>query len=204
MDTNISIQLNSLKQVLIGLNPSGPEGFEGLIGHALSAIVRVPFRLATSGSQFGVDGTSAYAGPGISFECKRYISPIPLPEVMAKLGELSIREEDVDLWVLSTTSQVSAQVASRVAQFSRRHSISTLILDWPDNSIPPLAILLAMAVDQVALFLGAHPSSTRVSVEEAISALKTIRQDHTFEEHANRLRQSIDDPMLGAESAKGS
>ena len=204
MNTDISIHLNNLKQVLVALHPSGPEGFEGLIGHALAAIVRIPFRLASSGSQFGVDGTSAYAGPGISFECKRYSNGIPLADVMAKLGELSIREEDVDLWVLCTTSQVGAQLASRLEQFSRSHSISTLILDWPNNSIPPLAILLAMAVEQVPRFLRAHSTSDRVSLERAISALGSIRQDHIFAEHANRLRQSIDEPMLGAEAAKAS
>ena len=204
MNTDISIQLNNLKQVLVALHPSGPEGFEGLIGHALAAIVRIPFRLASSGSQFGVDGTSAYAGPGISFECKRYSNGIPLADVMAKLGELSIREEDVDLWVLCTTSQVSAQVASKLEQFSRSHSISTLILDWPNNSIPPLAILLAMAVEQVPRFLRAHSTSDGVSLERAISALGSIRQDRIFAEHGNRLRQSIDEPMLGAEAAKAS
>ena len=202
MNTDISMQLNSLKHTLTALPASGPEGFEGLIGHALAAIVGLPFRLAASGSQFGIDGTSAYAGPGISFECKRYSSPIPLPEVMAKLGELSLREEDVDLWVLSTTSQVSSQVASRAAQFSRRHSISILILDWPDNSIPPLAVLLAMAIDQVSRVLRARPSSAGISVDEAIVALRTICQDRTFEEHAYRLRQSIDNPILGAEAAR--
>ena len=65
--TDISDHISSLKEILISLKPDGPDGFEGLIGTALSEIAGVPFRLAGSGSQFGVDGTSTYADDGICF-----------------------------------------------------------------------------------------------------------------------------------------
>ena len=129
MMTDISDHLSNLKVVLTDLDATGQEGFEGLIGTALSEIAGIPFRLARSGSQFGVDGRSAYAGAGICFECKRYAGKVPKSAIMSKIGELSIGETDIDLWVLCATSQIGSQIADNVSRFSERSSISTLILD---------------------------------------------------------------------------
>ena len=86
---DISDHISSLKEILISLKPNGPDGFEGLIGTALSKIADIPFRLAGSGLQFGVDGKSTYADDGISYECKRYKDSVPRAEIMSKIGELS-------------------------------------------------------------------------------------------------------------------
>ena len=72
MRTDISAYIDDLKKILTDLRDTGDDGFEGLIGTVLSEIAGVPFRLAGSGSQFGVDGKSTYADDGICFECKRY------------------------------------------------------------------------------------------------------------------------------------
>ena len=71
MTTDISDHLGDPKEALTKLPPTGPQGFEGLIGATLSEIAGIPFRLASSGSQFGIDGSSAHSRGGICFKCKR-------------------------------------------------------------------------------------------------------------------------------------
>ena len=65
-------QLDRLREILLALPPSGEDGFEGVFAEALSRISGVPFRLAKSGTQFGIDGAAAHAEDAICFECKRY------------------------------------------------------------------------------------------------------------------------------------
>ena len=143
--TGISDHIRSLKEILISLDPNGPNGFEGLIRTVLSEIAGVPFRLAGSGLQFGVDGKSTYADDGISFECKRYIDPVPREKIMSKVGELFIGDSETDLWVLWATSQINSQIADAVSIFGEKSAISTLILDWSEDDLSPLATALTMA-----------------------------------------------------------
>ena len=128
MTTDLSDHLSNLKAVLTDLDATGQEGFEGLIGTALSEIAGVPFRLARSGSQFGVDGKSAYDGAGISFECKRYAGQVRTPDIMSKIGELSIGETDIDLWVLCATSSLSSQIVGNVSKFSERSEVAHALM----------------------------------------------------------------------------
>jgi len=199
--TDISDHLRCLRNALTCLEATGPEGFEGLIGTALSGIVGVPFRLARSGSQFGVDGRSVHARGGIGFECKRYTGPVSEPEIMSKLGELSVRDADLELWVLCATSPISSQIADKVSRFGRRFSISTLILDWPDNGLPPLAVALAAASGKTldVLLKRNGPEGSTVRVE---AALRAVENDPAFELQAARIREDLRNPTLGVDVAR--
>jgi len=72
MNQLICQHVKHLKSALLSLPATGEKGFEGLIGATLCEISGVPFRLASSGPQFGVDGKPAYEGDAICFEGKRY------------------------------------------------------------------------------------------------------------------------------------
>jgi len=69
MDTKA---IASLRDMLLNLPATGADGFEGLLAAVLAEISGVPFRLSGSGSQFGMDGKSAYEDDAICFEAKRY------------------------------------------------------------------------------------------------------------------------------------
>ena len=198
---DISDHISSLKEILISLDPDGPDGFEGLIGTALSKIAGIPFRLAGSGLQFGVDGKSTYADDGISYECKRYTGSVPRAEVMSKIGELSIGGTDTDLWVLCATSQISSQIARDLSKFGKESAISTLILDWSEIGLPPLAVALALASDNVQNFLLNHIKAPE-SLTKAKDALEAIGKDSEFESHAERIRAILREPTLGIDTAR--
>ncbi len=144
--------LTALRDALLELPSSGPNGFEGLLAMVLAKILGVPFRLAKSGSQFGVDGKTSDPTFPVAFEAKRYRGDVPSTEVLNKIGALAIREDPVELWILGTTGIVASQVADDLDALATIHGFATLILDWQPDA-PRLAAVLAEAHAEVGEFL---------------------------------------------------
>ncbi len=172
------------------LRPTGKDGFEGLIANVLSDITGLPFRLAASGPQSGSDGAATIGDQHIRFECKLYTKPVPPAEVMNKMGHILLREGSTDLWVFCATSQVSEQAVDKVRKLSERYDVSTLILDWSQTPLPPLATALAMAKDVVAEFMNAN---------EMTSFLNTIAQDPRFASQEEYIKRTLTGPTIPLE-----
>lgn len=147
-----SPNLTALRDALLDLPSSGPNGFEGLLATVLAKLLGVPFRLAKSGSQFGVDGKTSDPAFPVAFEAKRYRDDVPSTEVLNKIGALAIREDPVELWILGTTGVVASQVADDLDDLATIHGFATLILDWQPGA-PRLAAVLAEAYVEVGEFL---------------------------------------------------
>ena len=199
--TDLSTYLDDLKKILNDLCATGDDGFEGLIGTALSQIAGVPFRLAGSGLQFGVDGESTYAEDAISFECKHYKDRVPKNEIMSKIGELSIGGSDIDLWVLCATSQINSQLVGNVCKFGAKHATSTLILDWSEIGLPPLAVALAMASPKVKEFLDNHIKAPE-SLAKVTDLFTAVKNDPGFEDYAEKIRALLSDPTMDRSVAR--
>ncbi|MDR2336196.1 MAG: restriction endonuclease [Burkholderiaceae bacterium] len=167
-----SLELNALRDALLDLPSSGQSGFEGLLATVFAKILGVPFRLAKSGSQFGVDGKASDSAFPVAFEAKRYRNDVPSTEVLNKLGALAIREDPVELWILGTTGIVSSQVADDLSALAKIHGFSTLILDWQPGAAS-LAAVLAEASAEVIEFLHLNVKAKGLA-EKAISELEII------------------------------
>jgi len=193
---------DNLRKALLKLDPTGPAGFEGLLGATLTDITGVPFRVAGSGSQFGLDGKPAYEQDAVYFEGKRYDSNIPKTEVLSKISELIVtNSEEIDLWVLGATTPVISQHADAVRKLGELAGISTLILDWTDTGIPPLAAALAMSQGAAASFIKAHVKNGDLAAK-AVAALDGIRQENGYANHASRIRALLEEPTMGVGLAK--
>ena len=202
MNQLFSEQLEDLRLALLTLAPTGARGFEGLVAVAFTEITGIPFRLAGSGSQYGVDGKPAHESDSICFETKRYDGVIPRNEVLSKIAELSIRDGgNTDLWVLGATSSVNSQLADDVRKLGEEKGIGTFILDWTDIGIPPLAVALAMAETVTASFLDSH-FSDKALVAKTRASLKAIRDIQAFAGHAAQIRSALQEPSLGIGIAK--
>lgn len=81
-------QIADLRKSLLSLKPAGAEGFEGLLRIILYQLSGVPFRLAASGLQGGLDGDAAFKGDHICFEAKRYDEQPHRNEVLTKIVDL--------------------------------------------------------------------------------------------------------------------
>lgn len=64
--------LERIRSSLLAFKPSGQDGFEGLLRLALTKLTGIPFRLAASGLQGGMDGDAALPRDAVCFEAKRY------------------------------------------------------------------------------------------------------------------------------------
>ncbi len=190
MNDTFGEQIEDLRKAILGLPATGETGFEGLIGVTLTEITGVPFRLARSGSQHGVDANPAYQSDSICFEGKRYDGSIPRAEILSKIAELSIRDDgQTDLWVLGASTAVSSQLANDVRKLGDENGIGTLILDWSGADIPPLAVALAMSETKVAAFLNTHLSDRGLATK--------ARKSRAFAQHAARIRSELQEPTMG-------
>jgi len=196
MNQSLCQHVEHLKSALLSLPATGETGFEGLIGATLCEISGVPFRLAHSGSQFGVDAKPAYEGDAICFEGKRYDGKVPRPEVLSKIAELSIKDTENDIWVLGATSSIGSQLADDARELGAKNGIVVLILDWSKTDLPPFAVALAMGETRVQDFLKNNISDDE-TLRKAMAALEAIRSSEDFASHSDRIRAQCNEPAVG-------
>ena len=173
----------------MALPPSGKDGFEGVFAEALSRISGVPFRLAKSGTQFGIDGAAAHAEDAICFECKRYDKEPPASEVVIKIDDLCRRKDETDLlWVLACTAQIGTQLADRLREKATKEGIEILTLDWTGDP-PLLAVVLAKAgtpvIDKISIL------SKEVVNNELEEIFVTLREQEGFEAQTDKILRRL-------------
>ena len=151
-------RLTNLKAALLALKPTGADGFEGFLRIVLTELTDIPFRLAASGLQGGLDGDAAFPGDAVSFEAKRYSqNNISRNDVLTKIADFVRNKNAPDrLWVLGATAEISTQLASAVQEDGANKAISTLILDWTAAPLPLLAVAAVAAGDPAIGFLSTH------------------------------------------------
>lgn len=184
--------LSNLREALLALPNSGPGGFEGLLATAFEDLLGVPFRLAKSGSQFGMDGKAADPNVPLCFEAKLYSDTVPSSEVLNKLLALAIRDDPTELWVLGATSGVSTQTADDLNASGRKLGIATLILDWQGDT-PALAAVLVAAHPSVSAFLQrqVRPATLGQDAVEALGRLaRNADLSATAEKAIHQLRSA--------------
>jgi hypothetical protein len=109
MPTATEKHLADLRAALLKLAPAGATGFEGLLAAILTQACGQPFRLASSGSQRGRDGDSAFDAGATYFEAKRYGDNVPKKEIAVKIMDLKADNQgQVDTWIVGATSPIPA------------------------------------------------------------------------------------------------
>ncbi|MGA7437280.1 MAG: hypothetical protein WBW32_04025 [Luteibacter sp.] len=191
---------NALKAALHMLKPAGLRGFEGLTQAALSSVTGLPFLLAGSGEQGGLDGEANH----ISFECKLYTTILSPNDVKAKVASLTPRN-DVDLWVLVTTVHMKAQLARALRDQGAVAGLEVQVIDWSEVlGAPRLAVLIAqMDPDTLDRFFRDCGVPDRVA-EQVRQELGAFRVSALFQPATETLAQQLDVPNLGFEAARAS
>lgn len=112
--------LTNVKNALLELEATGPTGFEGFLQTILSELTGIPFRLAASGLQGGVDGDAVFEEDAVCFEAKLYSGKIQRGEVLTKIADLARKNMAADrLWVLGATISISTQLANDICSCPR-------------------------------------------------------------------------------------
>jgi hypothetical protein len=192
-------QLLKLKGFISELKPAGSDGFEGLIKIALETVTNLPFRLAKSGTQFGIDGASSFSDYPVSFECKRYTkTSLKSDDILAKIKKVAISGNPIDLWILAATCTVSTQDANDTEKAAISDGFHSLILDWDEEFLPSLAVLLAMAKASSIKFINAHLD---VKEDELKDIFEEIVNSNYFDSVKNTIKNSLDITTLSFTSA---
>ncbi len=198
--------LENLRNAILKLDPTGKDGFEGLMAALLTEVTGQPFRLASSGAQRGRDGDSALDQGATYFEAKRYDGKVPKERIAVKLMEIFADDQGlVDTFIVGSTSPISAQDASEFNKFSESNGIGVVLLDWTANTpLPSLATLVAMGGSVAKDFLSAQlnrPDDANL-LSEALTAIDELAKLPEFNAHSERLCAEISNPSVGLGLAK--
>lgn len=194
--------LDQLKAAILTLKDSGDGGFEGLLAALLGEVTQMTFRVAVSGSQGGQDGRGDRADGSIAFEAKLYTSKLTKSVVNSKATEVLASPDPPDLWVLGATVGASSQMVSTLRDAFAKVETSLLVLDWPANTtLPPLALLCAMAPDTCADFIACQ-SKTGVDRAALQAALQVLANTPGFDTRVADVRKQLSDPLLGLATAR--
>lgn len=181
--------------------PAGADGFEGLVAQALATVTGLTFRLARSGSQFGRDAATPNSTFSIAMEAKRYSDSVPLQELAGKAALASFMLADgIDVWALAATVEVSEPTERTLRQILEEGGITLLTLDWTDTGLPPLAVLLAAARDDVIAW-----SASRIDAAASatlVAGLDAIRADAGYDAALKDLMERTSSPTMGLASLK--
>lgn len=188
---------NPLAAALQALDPTGIDGFEGLVARMLSELTGTSFRAARSGSQRGRDIDSDPASPWFAVvECKRYRGDTPLNEreLVAEIHIATSEDPQIDLWILATSRNVDANVARWLREMSRERGIDYLILQCSAGDLGDLDVLCANAS---SLVLQHCASVLPNGTSELESYLATVRTGAGFSARLQRVRNALDGGTVG-------
>ena len=206
MSTMSVKHLENLRNAILKLEPTGQDGFEGLVALLLTVLSGQPFRLASSGPQRGRDGDSAFDRGATYFEAKLYKDKISKGKILEKLEDILIDDQgQVDLFIVCSTSRIPALDAQGFIKLFEQQGIGILLLDWIDSTrLPPLATLVAMGGTVAKDFLTAKLNGAEVAqaLPEALTAIDHLAQLPEFETQSDRLRREISNPSVGLGIAK--
>lgn len=198
--------LELIRSTLLALKPSGQDGFEGILRLALTKLTGVPFRLAASGLQGGIDGGAAMPRDAVCFEAKRYADSPKRETVLTKIADLARKQSDADrLWVLGVTAEANAQLSEEVAQDGDRNAVSTFVLDWGPSPLPLLAVAVIAAGEEAISFLvDKHDPTTGAKValrEDVAAAFGTVSEHPDFESTYERIKANLNVSKLATAKA---
>lgn len=203
---SIDEHLQTVKTGLLSLKAAGADGFEGLLRLVLTNLTGIPFRLAASGLQGGMDGNAAMPSDPVCFEAKRYSGDIHRNEVVTKIADLSRKTSAADrLWILGATTEISTQLANAIEEDGDKHAISTLVLDWTAAPLPLLAIAVVAADSAAIDFIvnNSHQETDHKKLSEADlrTAFSSISADPEFEGLLQRLKSNLNISKLSFKRA---
>jgi len=194
MNTADKTHAKALQDAMLALDPSGPEGFEGLLGIILGEITGQSFRLAKSGTQRGRDGDSAFDGGATYFEGKRYKEGLSKNDISTKLFDIANNEAGLlDLWILGATCEVASQTVEDGRKFAAKNGFGIAVLDWLNNDLGPLLVATVAGGSKSKDFIKqALTGGTGASlISPAIQAIDHFEKHGDYPSRVSALKKSL-------------
>ncbi len=189
---------DNLIDIIRRLDPTGTEGFEGLVADLLEALTGRRFRLARSGSQMGRDLNSRHADANIvAVECKRYGEDTKLKEreLQGELTQAVMDIPDLDLWMLVTSRDVPSQLHGLLCKQARRENVEFLSVSLNDGEPSSLEALCAQAPEIVTAYAESYTSDEQT--QTVAQSLDEIAAHPGFAAVVESLRDVFLSPLIG-------
>jgi len=198
MAGDISAALARLRGALHTLEPAGSAGFEGLMRDLIEELTQIPFRLAKSGPQSGIDMRSRSSNIlQVGLESKRYADTtnLSLDGLKFKLVDAATQPDPIDIWILAASREIQEPDTGILIELGAQHGLSVIILDWTVSpaGLPRVAALCASAPELCAQFLDNRPG--------LLSDLKEIAKHLLFASQIAALRRELSNADAGYASA---
>lgn len=197
--------IDCLHSILVGLKPTGPTGFEGLVRELLECWTGQRFRLARSGSQSGKDATSDSSfGTVIAAEMKRYEqqSTLSLRQLLGGFSEAIQTFPDLDLWVLAATKEIGDKEAEGLKKQAELAGIENLILDSRADGSGYLETFCARYPDVIKDYFRRNiPGS---DIEDLDSRIRCIQNHANYEKFVRQLDDILNAAVFGFNGTRNS
>src|SRR4051812_19418426 len=126
---------HDFKTALNGIDDSGPDGFEGLVGILLGALLDQTFIIARTGDQPGGDGRS-YDG-SVRFQAKQYTkAKIPDADIVADFHRVRGNYPAMESYIIASVSRINDQLRSTLDGLELEFGIDIMTLDYATESSP--------------------------------------------------------------------
>lgn len=188
------------------LDPSGPDGFEGLIAQLLEALTGRRFLLAKSGYQAGRDMSTGLLGANrIAVECKRYLDRTSLieRELLGELVQVSYDIPQLDLWVVVATRSIGDKLQDLVSQEARSKGFEALIIDTEtdaNSSLSSLTVLCAHAPEIVVSFIQKYfPDADTEKLKDVLGSV-SIKQG--YPKRLDELKGNLSSSTIGFDNLR--
>ncbi len=177
------------------LEPTGYNGFEGLILKLMEKFTGERFYLARSGSQFGKDFSNA---DWLAVECKRYAERTPLHEreLLGEVDQAYRANPNLDLWVLVTSIPVDNQLAEALIYNGREKGVEILFIESKEDGSGNLQLLCADG-DHIFIQFLENNLKTNVDTDGIKKYLKTIKVKSDYQNKIEILKNDFLKRNLG-------
>lgn len=120
--------------------------------------------------------------------------------LITKIAQIGRRKSEAEiLWVLGATVEVPNQLTQDLATDGEKQGIATLVLDWNDQELPALCIVLANAGDDIGAWV-ANRTEAEVSEAEIERQLLRLKTDEAAKLRWESLQAGFCAPLWQAGS----
>lgn len=188
-------------EILWEQDPTGENGFEGLVSVLLENLIGQRFFLSRAGAQNGRDMASeGKIGNLLAVECKRYRDSTELRsgELLAKFLETAISVPPPDVWSVVTTKRLGEQHHRKLELASQNFGITYFPVDAEGSEDSAIATLCASAPELISEHLRNYkPCLNREKAEEVNKYLGEIAGRKRFLTQVENLSRNLMADNLG-------
>lgn len=177
-------------EILWRQEPTGTNGFEGLVALLMEDLIGQRFFLSRSGTQNGRDMASeGKTGNFIAVECKRYRDNTALgsAELLSKFFSAATTDPVPDSWIVVTTKRLGEQTERQLRQVIYKWSITYFSIDAEGDEKSMLSTLFASAPGLVSEHL--RRGNPGISEKEALEVYQFLNEIAESEHFPTKIDQ---------------